>query len=209
MHVKCQHILVSLTKDLTFQLQWFIDDCLTRHVGYIPSHWLNLPQVIRAPLSHIYLADINNTPFTDFSIPQEMIQILVAFCQDQMVPQQLPLSIRFCKMCIFIIVSGHGLVPFGLTRFKILRRHSNVFTGIFPAVDMTSSMSFIKIVFQSINPALFQVLHFFQLRTTLTNSNLLGLNFYCWVSIEYCLKIPKLLARNNLYIDSMTFSWNR
>ena len=73
-----------------------------------------------------------------------------------------------------IIVPGNGLVLFGLARFKTLRHPSNIFVGVLSSVDLTLSVSFIMIIYQSINPALFRGLRYCQLRTVPLAANLLA-----------------------------------
>ena len=76
--------------------------------------------------------------------------------------------------CIFILITGNGLVLYGLARFKILRHPSNIFVGVLSGIDMTLSISFGILTMEAIDPDLLQGLFYCQFRVIILASNLLG-----------------------------------
>ena len=73
-----------------------------------------------------------------------------------------------------IIVTGNGLVIFGLAGFKVLRHPSNIFVGVLSVVDITFSVSITLSIIQAVQPAVFRTLHYCQLRIILPTANLLA-----------------------------------
>ena len=76
--------------------------------------------------------------------------------------------------CIVIIVTGNGLVLFGLARFKILRHPSNIYVGVLSGVDLTLALSFSILTSQAIDATLFQGLLYCQFRVIILTANLLA-----------------------------------
>ena len=119
-----------------------------------------------------------------------MIQITPVLGRDVLSPLVLYIPRVLYPTCIFILITGNGLVLYGLARFKILRHPSNIFVGVLSGIDMTLSISFGIFTMEAIVPDILQGLFYCQFRVIILASNLLAsqlllIGLYFTFMLEY------------------------